>query len=206
MRMVTGFRLAFLCLWLAACATRPPLTTGVYPAAWRDNARQLEAMPHWSLQGRIGLKLEEEGWHGSFHWQQAGDEFHIRITGPLGQGGVFLDGDAKRVVFRQGDIRREAADAETLLQEALGWHVPVRGMRTWVRGLPRNVAHAQAYFDDVGQLISLHEEGWILEYPRYTTQRGVTLPAKVKMENQSLQIRLVVDQWHWPEEEAGGNE
>jgi outer membrane lipoprotein LolB len=190
--MRTGFWLALLLL--AGCAARPPLTD-TYPLQWHEHAHAVRAWWAWELQGRVALQLDDEGWSGSLHWQQFPAAYRIRISGPFGQGGIQLEGADGLVWLQQGERISKARDAEALMQQELGWSLPLGGLDHWVRGLPRQPATARLSFDAAGRLARLEEAGWVVEYQRYDEGQVPPLPTRLRLEQGGLRLRLVVDQW-----------
>lgn len=181
-------------LLLAGCASRPPLTDTV-PDRWHDHARAALAWQAWELQGRVALQVGEEGWHGGLHWQQFPDAYRIQISGPFGQGGIQMESEAGLVRLRQGERIAQARDAEALMQQELGWSLPLGGLGHWVRGVPRQPAAARLSFDAEGRLAQLQEAGWVVDYQHYDEGLEPPLPTRVRLEHAGLRVRLVVDRW-----------
>lgn len=89
-----------------------------------------------------------------------------------------------------------AEDAETLLQNYLGWQVPVSGLHYWIRGLPSPQTIVQTMLlDEQSRLSELTQAGWRVSYKRYQTHKGLQLPAKMELLNASLKVKLVIRQW-----------
>lgn len=190
--MRPGFWLAILLL--AGCASHPPLTD-THPVRWHDHARAVQAVQAWELQGRVALQVGEEGWHGGLHWQQFPDAYRVQISGPFGQGGIQLEAGDGLVRFRQGERIAQASDAEALMQQELGWSLPMGGLGHWVRGVPRRPALASLAFDAEGRLARLEEDGWVVDYQRYDEGLQPPLPIRMRLEHAGLRVRLVVDRW-----------
>ena len=174
-------------LLLAGCTTTPA------PRGSQDAA----AMSSWQFNGRISLTRGDEGWHAGLHWQEQAGSFYLRVSGPLGQGGFQLNGDARGVVLVDADGQTFAAlDADALLVQVTGWQLPVTGLRYWVRGLPAPAAgKVQAVHDEAGQLRHLEQSGWTINYQRYQVVEGVSLPAKLQLAHEDIAVRIVIDQW-----------
>jgi len=174
-------------LLLAGCTTTPA-PRGSQSAA---------TLSVWQFNGRVSLTRGEEGWHAGLHWQEQAGRFHLRVSGPLGQGGFQLNGDARGVVLVDADGQTFAAqDADALLVQVTGWQLPVRGLRYWIRGLPEPAAgKAQTTRDDAGQLRRLEQSGWTINYQRYQMVDGISLPAKLQLAHKDIAVRIVIDQW-----------
>jgi outer membrane lipoprotein LolB len=177
-------------LLLAGCATTPVPTSS-------QSAAALDA---WQLNGRVSLTRGEEGWHAGLFWQTQADTYYLRISGPLGQGGFQLNGDARGVVLVDADGQTFAArDADALLAQVTGWQLPVTGLRYWIRGLPEPVAgQAQETRDEAGRLNRLEQSGWTIEYQKYQLVGDILLPAKLQLIHADISVRIVIDQWELP--------
>ncbi|MDN5938692.1 MAG: phosphoadenosine phosphosulfate reductase family protein, partial [Salinisphaera sp.] len=95
-----GSGLGLVAMVLTGCAIlQPPapIQPGVAdPAAWQARQQRLADFDQWSLQGRAATgKLL--GWTGNVSWRQRGDEFKVRVSGPLGAGGFRADGTLHQV-------------------------------------------------------------------------------------------------------------
>ena len=184
MRFLAGLLAVLL---LAGCTTTP---------APRSSA-SAATLSAWQFNGRVSLTRGDEGWHAGLHWQEQAGSFYLRVSGPLGQGGFQLNGDARGVVLVDADGQTFAAqDADTLLVQVTGWELPVSGLRHWIRGLPEPAAgEAQANRDEAGQLRRLEQSGWTINYERYQVVDGVSLPAKLRLVREDVAVRIVIDQW-----------
>jgi len=174
-------------LSLAGCATTPVL----------ESSQSAAALDAWQLMGRVSLTRGEEGWHASLNWQQQGDHFYLKISGPLGQGGFQLNGDDRGVVLVDADGKTFAAkDADVLLAQVTDWQLPVMGLRYWIRGLPApGAGEAQSSKDDSGRLNRLVQSGWTINYNRYQIVDDISLPDKLQLLRDDIAVRIVVDKW-----------
>jgi outer membrane lipoprotein LolB len=152
------------------------------------------------LEGRISLKTNEESFSGGMTWRHAAVQQELLLRTPLGQGVAELRGDAQGVELRDAEGRlHQAADAETLVYQALGVTLPLKGLAWWVVGNVRPGAPYQAEPDGDGRLAVLRQDGWRIEFSRYTQSGGRFLPGKlVVRRTDDLEIRLVVDSWELP--------
>jgi len=176
----------FVILLLTACAATPPLRSTRSAAEFTD----------WQLNGRIALTHGEQGWHASLLWLERADGFQLKLSGPLGQGGFQLAGDEHGVVLVDAEGHSSyARDSDALLLQATGWHLPVVGMRYWVRGLPVPDTKATPVYDESGRLSRLEQSGWIINYYKYQLVEGASLPLKMQLARDDVSVRLVIKQW-----------
>lgn len=177
---------------LASCSLTPPTGTPIpperrwTPPAWTD----------WAAQGRLAIQRDEEGLNAGFRWRQAGEAYDIRLSGPLGQGGLRIHGDRNGVLLETDDGRRDgAADPERLLARYLGWSLPVSGLRYWVRGEAEPGQPARWQWDELGRPRRLSQSGWDIAYLSYSAWDDVELPRLVRLARSDLEVRLLIDQW-----------
>ena len=193
-------RLVFLSgLFLSGCeflpVTEEPLTVADPQLAWSTHQSQLDSLEAWTLDGRISLRKDEEVWHASLHWQQIDSAYHINLFGPFGAGAARLDGSPQSAILQHDGQTTQSDDAEALLRQQLGVQVPVRGLRYWAIGLVAPDSEYIQKLDPAGRLAVLEQNGWRVRYRAYQTVKGYTLPSKIFLDREGLDVRLVVDQW-----------
>jgi outer membrane lipoprotein LolB len=185
-------------LALGACATAPgPVPAGAALGRWLDRQQRLAALVQWNLQGRVGIETGKDSGNATMSWEQNGEEYAIRISAPLSQGTFELKGGMQGVTLRGPDNRvASAADPQALMQDQLGWSLPVAGLKYWIRGIPMpNRPVAAVHFDDAGRLSDLEQDGWRVSVQRYKKVGGEELPDKIFMENAPLKMRVVIGEW-----------
>ncbi|NIR59364.1 MAG: outer membrane lipoprotein LolB, partial [Gammaproteobacteria bacterium] len=181
----------------AAMAPSPPAEGPEAGVAWQAHRRALQALTAWTVSGRVAVSTPEEGWQASLRWRQRGGAYDIFIRGPFGRGSVRLARDATGARLRtsEGDVY-SAPDGQALLARAVGWELPVEGLRYWVRGLPWPRRPGHYRLDADGRLRALAQAGWRVRFERYTEVDGLALPAKLHLTREGLEVRLVLDRWH----------
>jgi len=200
-RLLTPLRWLWLAVLLLAsgCATRPPAVAPEAESAWLEHRAALEALRDWQVQGRVALRTETEGWSASFDWQQRGDNYRIRLRGPFGQGAVELHGGQHGVWLKRADQPAVfAQNPDVLLHQQTGWHLPVKGLAAWLRGLPVADGDPVIQWDEQGRLLHIGQNGWLIDYQRYLEKGGLSLPKKLRLQRDSIQVRFVVDDWQIP--------
>lgn len=198
--MRLGLRLpaGLLPLWLGACAVSPPQPpVADAEAAWRDRVVELSDQDEWQLQGRLALAVGEERWNAHMRWQQHDADYDIRVLGPFGRQAARLQGDESGVVLqtRDGETHR-ARDADALVYHALGWRLPVTGLRYWILGIPAPRSELEErVLDAAGRASQLHQGGWTVRYQGYDETRRPALPQRMTLEYDEIRLRLVMDEW-----------
>ncbi len=179
-------------LLLTACAAVPPAPEAGWPAE-RD---ALVALENWSLKGRIAVATEEQGVSGSIRWQQDTDRTDFSFRGPLGSGSFRIqgDGDSLRLTTRDGS-ERVLDDPDSGFREALGFDVPFRNMRYWVRGVPAPSSEAETRFGSDGRLDSFSQAGWSVEYTSFVKVESRVLPRRLTIGNGDVRLKLGISEW-----------
>lgn len=179
---------AALTLYLSACATTQTSQSETYDSAVADIER-------WHIRGKIGIRTTTESLSAMLNWQQLVGAYTIRLTGALGSGSLQIIGNDDGVTVRQaGEIDQYASDAGQLLQQRLGWSVPIEHFYYWIRGLPAAVPIQQQTSAD-GQLSALEQAGWRIEYLRYQQFADFALPSKLRLQHEDLKVTLIIKEW-----------
>jgi len=120
----------------------------------------------------------------------------MRLSGPLGQTVARIDGNGALLTVRiEGQEPVTTAEPEQLLQRQLGWSVPLRALRYWVRA--EAVPGSEAQIEGPAQQpTALQQFGWQVRYLAYHQTAEVALPAKLTLRNDSgLQATLLINDW-----------
>lgn len=178
---------------LGACTTTPPAKT----VSWQQHEAAVSGLENWSLQGRIAVNDQSQGWHATVRWQQNNADYSIELIGPFGQGRIRIDGSPGGVVLQSAEGVVNADNAETLLEQATGIRVPVSGLRYWVLGVPAPDRKIQTTTGNGhGQIASLRQDGWLISYPRYSSDAGgLQLPKLINATQHDIKVKLVIDAW-----------
>ncbi|MEE4626167.1 lipoprotein insertase outer membrane protein LolB [Pseudomonas alliivorans] len=196
LRHVVVFSLIALLAGCAGLTSRESVQGKGDSAQWREHKQQLSSLDGWQINGKVGIRAPKDSGSGTLFWLQRQDYYDIRLSGPLGRGAARLTGRPGAValeVANQG--RYEAKTPEELLQNQLGWRLPVSHLVWWVRGLPAPDSKSQVTLDGDSRLASLDQDGWQVEYLSYVEQNGYWLPERVKLHGQDLDVTLVIKDW-----------
>jgi outer membrane lipoprotein LolB len=185
----------FSLLFISSCATRQPQVADP-ELHWQKHQASVASLPSWRASGRVAVKTEQDGWTASFSWRQTGDDYTIRLHGPLGRGMVELVGNSQRVQLKQsGQPVQVASSAEDLLFQATGWLFPVSGLRYWLLGVPVQGQKEQHSLNTDGSLQRLEQAGWQTDYTQYQQIDALNLPVKLRLTNDKIQVKLIVKDW-----------
>lgn len=175
-------------LLLSACSTLQP------PPAGPDTQLQGRLGPNWLFEGKAGIRQGAHADSASIDWRQQGEQFEIRLSGPLGQGGMQIEGGPDGVnmqVSGEAETYR-AATPEGVMQQALGWHLPVSQARFWVQGRP----DPDYPFSPLTGTDGFEQLGWRIDIQRLTQISDLlVLPTRLEFSYDDLRIRLVIREW-----------
>ncbi|OGT21792.1 MAG: outer membrane lipoprotein LolB [Gammaproteobacteria bacterium RBG_16_57_12] len=190
--------LALLTTGCAITPKQPPSDTA--QQQWQAHLQTLATLNNWELSGRIAVKTGQESLSGTLHWKQQADFYDIRIIGPLGRGSVSLLGDQQQSVLTTHEGKSfSAGNAQALLHQHLGLDVPLDYLRYWLLGKPApDLVTEDLQLDETGRLGTLRQAGWEISYRGYTDAPGLSMPARIFINNHLVSVRLVVDQWTIP--------
>ena len=187
--------LLFLLAFLVACSETPLRPDRDIDL---DLQNQREQIQSWDLKGRLSLTSEKESGTVTFHWTQDHERYLMHFIAPLGQGTYALRGGEADGVYllTAKNTVLHADNAETLMKQSVGWHVPISGFRYWVRGLPEPGEDlTDQQFDDQGRVVEMQQADWHVRIKRYMNADGVDLPAKIFMHNDHFKLKLIIQTW-----------
>ncbi|MFZ6849849.1 lipoprotein insertase outer membrane protein LolB [Undibacterium sp. RuRC25W] len=141
------------------------------------------------LSGKISVRYEKNGkpeqLPGSFEWDQNGSNLHITLLSPLGQTVARITQDEQRAILEQdGQAPRYAQNLNQLLQDHLGWALPVAGMRDWLQGFTLQADGTRQALSRIDQ--QLDSDGWTLRYVSW--QQDVDLPKRIELSRYTTEV------------------
>lgn len=198
----------FLPLLLAGCAGlgsqtgTPDANPSAQDAVTRTYRDEID------LGGRMSVHYEqngkEEAVHGSFTWAQTPHRSVVTLLSPLGQTIATIELTPTIATLTQaGRTPKTATDVDALAAEALGWPLPIAGMRDWLQGfvIDAKGRHAIASSRDAATAVTT-EDGWRLLYGSWQEESApaTARPKRIDLTRTTAQagevaIRIVIDNW-----------
>ena len=200
-----GWRAAALSMALlsAGCASfqpGPPVEAGMQgDRVYRQSI---------ALEGRLSLRYQqsgrEEAVHGSFTWTQTPEQTVLRLLSPLGQTIATIDiKPGLATLVQSGKAPRTAADVNELTEQALGWPLPVAGLRDWLQGFATDAKGkpfiARPMADSDPSNVVTTRDGWRIQYVNWQDpQVGGAYPKRIDLARFTerageVSIRIVID-------------
>lgn len=119
----------------------------------------------------------------------------ILLLAPLGQTMARIRSDEQGAELDTPFKHFVAKDPDELTQQVLGWRLPLAGLRYWVLALPAPKSAFDIEHDANGQVMLLSQDGWVIRYTRYATQTQDSLPLRLALQRDGLEIQLLIDEW-----------
>lgn len=184
-------------LVLAGCATNAPLPSAT--RVYRDSL---------TLSGRLSVSYHHNGkpqsLQGKFRWAQRPELTDIELYSPLGQTIARISITPGHAwLQRSGGEIRDAASVDALTEEALGWPLPVEGLRFWLQGFVRDSGNRLQPVTP-GDSAPMRSDGWRVRYVSWQADGGDTAPKRIDFTRDGpaqdagapLALRVVIDHWN----------
>jgi len=88
-----------------------------------------------------------------------------------------------------------AQNMEALMQQVLGWQLPLSGLSHWVTAEPVPDVESAIERDANGQISALRQQGWEITYARYAAATADALPLKLNLRRDAVDVVLLIDEW-----------
>ncbi|MCX2523826.1 lipoprotein insertase outer membrane protein LolB [Larsenimonas rhizosphaerae] len=194
--MTRSLPLITLVALLAGCATQAPGPNGTrHVGDWKNQQTTLDELDTWKLAGKVGLRAPDTHQSANLDWTQQASHYRLLLTGPFGAGRTVLDGQPGQVTLTNGDGEFSAPTPEALMQERLGWSLPVSSLDHWIKARPAPGSESHIERDDLGFPATLSQAGWVITYKRWTLVDGLWLPGRITMTQGDIRAVLVVTNW-----------
>ena len=145
----------------------------------------------FALNGRISVSHDGKRFSAGIRWTHRPQSDEILLLAPLGATAARVYRDQHSATLDEGDKHYQADDAESLMQQVLGWHLPLAGMHYWVLGRASKGSPAQLEYDGEARVVLLRQNGWEVRYLRYDGN----LPARLQLNQTGVQVQLLIDEW-----------
>ncbi|HLP98686.1 MAG TPA: lipoprotein insertase outer membrane protein LolB [Sideroxyarcus sp.] len=179
-----GFLLALLLL-LTGCATAPV-----------EQQRPLLLDAPFVFNGRVSIKQDKRHDNAGVRWVHSEEADEILLLAPLGKTVARIRRNEQHATLDDASGRRYVStDMESLMQQVLGWQLPLSGLRYWVTALPAPDSESQVEREANGQVGLLRQDGWTISYSRYAGNAPDALPLRLKLQRDGVEVLLLVDEW-----------
>ncbi len=162
---------------------------------WQVREKKLMTLIDWSIKGAFSIQQNGSAHIANYEWQQRGQSYFINIRSSLNLVGAQIKGRPNKVWLYRGDKMPVIAHTpEALMQQELGYSLPISDLQFWIRGLPAIAPHTAKY-DAFGHIASLKQDGWNITYDRYRPLGDVDVPRVIELSRPGLHIKIVANIW-----------
>ena len=174
-------------LVLGGCALQPVATTP--QPAHTESAS-------FAMNGRISVRHDGSRDSAGLRWVHQAETDEMLLLNPLGQTAVRIYRDDRQATLDDGDRHYQDADVESLMTQVLGWSLQLDELHRWVLGKAADSA-ALVERDALGRLTLLRQDGWEVRYLAYADDKADSLPKRLQLVREKLQVMLLIDEWEW---------
>ena len=183
---------------LAGCASVKPQGPSTSNAATAVTAQTSRA-----YQGRFAIQYNDQNGqqrnaYGNFTWQETGDTVTLQLRNPLGQTLAIVTSSPSAATLELPNRQPLTADnVSTLMQNALGFALPVEGLRYWLQPSPAPTSRAKTENDpeQPSRLKQITQDGWTIDYLAYADAPATGVKrVNLSRSEPPLDIKLVLDQ------------
>ncbi|MBW0449139.1 lipoprotein localization protein LolB [bacterium M00.F.Ca.ET.228.01.1.1] len=185
-------------LALSGCASVKPQGPSTSNAATAVTAQTSRA-----YQGRFAVQYNDQNGqqrnaYGNFSWQETGDTVTLQLRNPLGQTLAIVTSSPASATLELPNRQPLTADnVSTLMQNALGFALPVEGLRYWLQPSPAPTSRAKTEKDpeQPSRLKEITQDGWTIDYLAYAEAPATGVKrVNLTRDEPPLDIKLVLDQ------------
>lgn len=193
--------IALLCalVFISACSnlSKTPQPTGLGSEKdWLIHQQHTRTLEDWQISGKIAIRTTEQSGSATLNWTQQQQHFDIHVSGPLGQGSMRLVGQPNHIQLTTSKQQISSSSPELLMQQQLGWSVPLEHLLWWVRGLPAPQQQHQIQLNDDSTAYQIEQAGWQIKLLSYqNSQAGYRVPQRLKAYGPGLELTLFIKQW-----------
>ena len=183
---------------LSGCAVTPrvPSTSNA--------ATEVTAQTSRAYHGRFSVQYNDQNGqsrnaYGNFDWKETGDTVTLQLRNPLGQTLAIVTSSPSSAMLELPNRAPQTADNVSLLmQNTMGFALPVEGLRYWLQPSPAPTSRARTTMDSSsgsGRLKEIKQDGWTIDYVAYADAPATGVKrVNLTRDEPPLDIKLVLDQ------------
>ncbi len=162
---------------------------------WKARYKALNKVRQWQIDGAFSIQQPQKNIIAAYTWQQHNGNYTIAIHSSLDLVSIEIYGNCNRVILRRSNTETNTSTSpEALMQQQLGWQLPISNLFYWIKGIPAQKKYT-ARFDGFGHLQTLTQDGWTVNYSQYLPVGSVDLPQILSLQKPPYQIKIVIKHW-----------
>lgn len=147
----------------------------------------------WHARGRFSYQADDMSESGNFDWRQSGNQYQVRLYGPLGMGTVRITGEPGTVRIQTADQDISSDQPLSLMYHMTGLAIPLNSLPHWLLGAPAGNNASSRRLNPDNTHAGFVEHGWRLNYPGYQDSlAGKKVPEELQASKDSVQLRLLI--------------
>jgi outer membrane lipoprotein LolB len=183
-------RCFFVCAAFALNALVACTSVQMPPGAPTAAIGQSVLAQHFSLNGRISVRVNDKLDSGQIRWQRGADEERIGLYSPLGSqvAELFCDNRTHVVTLRQSAETVTATSVQELTRTMLGVPLDLDRLAEWVQGFGLRE-------NEMSEVALANGDIWRVTVERYQSSGRHRYASRVTAIKGDMVVRLVVDEW-----------
>ena len=152
----------------------------------------------FTRSGRFALSVEntdgtKDAVQGGFQWQESPQQLQLDLNNPMGTvlARVLVTPQGAALQYPNGEVEY-ASSPDALVEQLLGYMIPVAGMRDWLRG-ETGSTQTTSLEAEAGQPSYFQQDNWRVNLKRYDEQGPRLLQMYRNQAQQNISVRVVVD-------------
>ena len=182
-----------------AIALLSPIITGCLDSKPQapDQATTMKVKSAFTTQGKIGIRTPDISESARFTWDQQVANYDIALHDPFGRQVMHLTGQPglAKLQLESEEQTYLAESASELMNQLLGWEVPVEHALFWIQGQP----DPNSLFTRLNAT-SFEQSNWkVSTLDQLLLSSGETAPRKIKLSKDQLSLTLILTDWQFPQ-------
>lgn len=183
---------------LAGCASAPVTSSLPHSLQMVEGYRST-----FDTAGRLSVNYLKDGnpesLSGKFTWSQRPGRIDVSLSSPMSTIATISVTPESATLVQANKAPRTASDIDTLTTEALGWSMPVSGLRDWLQGYATGADGKRFVATPANNTVTT-ADGWRLRFVSWQDE-GAARPAPKRIDAErsaatgveELAIRIVLD-------------
>lgn len=186
-------------LVLAGCATQQPPRQ----PSTSNATTSLSTQTNRAYHGRFAVQYvdqngQQRNAYGNFDWHETDSTVTLQLLNPLGQTLALVTSAPSQATLELPNRQPLTADnVSTLMQQALGFALPIEGLRYWLQPsvAPTSKATTEKDPQQETRLKEIQQDGWTIDYVAYADAPATGVKrVNLARTEPPLDIKLVLDQ------------
>lgn len=179
---------------------RAPTTTQTHFVIKSPQARvtTLNALTDWKISGAVSITVpQQQPEIANYTWIQQPQHYQIILNSALDLYQIVILKNKNTITLTKNNkLLTQASTPEKLMQNAVGWSLPVEYLQYWIKGIPVPNQPYQATYDRFGHLVRLKQAGFTVHYQRYQTiSNDLDLPQLISVQSPALFAKILIKQF-----------